>query len=92
MFTRSRTSWSTILVPLTAALVIVVAICSALYLREANQIANTALDNENRRMERFTGLFANDISAAVSERLGKLGPDARVAVLPQGPLTIPYLA
>lgn len=33
-----------------------------------------------------------DISAAVNERLQKRGPGARVAVLPQGPLTIPYLA
>lgn len=33
-----------------------------------------------------------DISATVRERLEKLGPEARVAVLPQGPLTIPYLA
>lgn len=33
-----------------------------------------------------------DISAAVSECLDKLGPAARLAVLPQGPLTIPYLA
>ena len=33
-----------------------------------------------------------DISATVREKLAKLGPGARVAVLPQGPLTIPYLA
>jgi len=33
----------------------------------------------------------HDISAAVAEELGKLGPEARVAALPQGPLTIPYL-
>jgi nickel-dependent lactate racemase len=33
-----------------------------------------------------------DIGAAVRQRLEKLGPEARVAVLPQGPLTIPYLA
>ena len=33
-----------------------------------------------------------DIGAAVAERLRQSGPDARVAVLPQGPLTIPYLA
>jgi nickel-dependent lactate racemase len=33
-----------------------------------------------------------DIRQAVEERLARLGPDARVAVLPQGPLTIPYLA
>jgi lactate racemase len=33
-----------------------------------------------------------DIGAEVRRRLEKLGPGARVAVLPQGPLTIPYLA
>ncbi len=33
-----------------------------------------------------------DISETVGQRLGELGPNARVAVLPQGPLTIPYLA
>ena len=32
-----------------------------------------------------------DIGAAVRERLQQFGPQARVAVLPQGPLTIPYL-
>jgi len=34
----------------------------------------------------------HDIARAVNERLAKLGPNARVAVLPQGPLTLPYLA
>ena len=33
-----------------------------------------------------------DVGQAVRERLAKLPADARVAVLPQGPLTIPYLA
>jgi nickel-dependent lactate racemase len=33
-----------------------------------------------------------DIAATVREKLAKYGPGARVAVLPQGPLTIPYLA
>lgn len=33
-----------------------------------------------------------DIAAAVTEKLSEHGPEARVAVLPQGPLTIPYLA
>lgn len=33
----------------------------------------------------------HDISATVQARLAKLGPEARIAVLPQGPLTIPYL-
>jgi len=33
----------------------------------------------------------HDISGAVQELLDGLGPQARVAALPQGPLTIPYL-
>lgn len=33
----------------------------------------------------------DDIGAAVRDELARLGPEARVAVLPQGPLTIPYL-
>ncbi len=33
-----------------------------------------------------------DIAATVREKLAKYGPGSRVAVLPQGPLTIPYLA
>ena len=32
-----------------------------------------------------------DISAEVRKCLDEAGPNARVAVLPQGPLTIPYL-
>ena len=32
-----------------------------------------------------------DIAAAVTAELARFGPNARVAVLPQGPLTIPYL-
>lgn len=32
-----------------------------------------------------------DIARTVYERLARLGPHAKVAVLPQGPLTIPYL-
>ncbi len=33
-----------------------------------------------------------NIETTVNEQLTKLGPNARIAVLPQGPLTIPYLA
>ncbi len=33
-----------------------------------------------------------DLGAAVRTELQRLGPAARIAVLPQGPLTIPYLA
>jgi hypothetical protein len=32
-----------------------------------------------------------DIAAAVREEMKRVGDTARVAVLPQGPLTIPYL-
>jgi nickel-dependent lactate racemase len=45
--------------------------------------------------ETVRGAFLNpcrDIAATVRKRLEELGPNARVAVLPQGPLTIPYLA
>lgn len=34
----------------------------------------------------------HDISVEVDKRLKELGPGSKVAVLPQGPLTIPYLA
>jgi lactate racemase len=33
-----------------------------------------------------------DIAARVAMELERLGPDARIAVLPEGPMTIPYLA
>lgn len=33
-----------------------------------------------------------DLGRAINERLETLGPSGRLAVLPQGPLTIPYLA
>ena len=33
-----------------------------------------------------------DISARVGAELTKAGPEARIAVLPEGPMTIPYLA
>ena len=33
-----------------------------------------------------------DITAAIAQKLALLGSTARIAVLPQGPLTIPYLA
>ena len=67
MLKRSRIPISSLLLPLTVAFILVAAICSALYLREANGIAFTNLDNENRRMDRFSGLFKSDIAAAVSD-------------------------
>ena len=67
MFRPQRISFSKLLVPLAVALVFVLGICGALYLREADQIEGTTLDNENRRMERFTGLFRSDVTSMVSD-------------------------
>lgn len=41
--------------------------------------------------ERTVVIEPTAIAATVAETLKKLGDQARVAVLPQGPLTIPYL-
>jgi hypothetical protein len=64
---RSRIPLSSLFLPLAVAAVLVVGICSVLYLREANQVALSTLDNESRRVERFSGLFRNDIGDAVSD-------------------------
>ncbi len=34
----------------------------------------------------------SDVGAAIEAELRRIGPEARVAVLPEGPMTIPYLA
>jgi nickel-dependent lactate racemase len=34
----------------------------------------------------------DDVARRVAKELAQLGPDARIAVLPEGPMTIPYLA
>ena len=49
----------------------------------------SSIDEETLRAAHLTPCA--DISATVAEELVKRGPEARVAVLPQGPLTIPYL-
>jgi len=67
MFKSQRISITNLLAPLILAILFVLGICSALYLREANQIASTTLDNENRRMDRFAGFFRNDIGTAVKD-------------------------
>lgn len=61
----------------------------ALIQRRADVLLYSSLPEEMARRA-FLKLCL-DISAAVAQRLRELGPDARVAVLPQGPLTIPYL-
>jgi nickel-dependent lactate racemase len=62
----------------------------ALIQRKARVLVYSSLPDDVIRQAHLTP--CHDITAAVNERLAQLGPDARVAVLPQGPLTIPYLA
>jgi nickel-dependent lactate racemase len=62
----------------------------ALIQRRAKVLVYSSLPDEIIRAAHLTP--CHDIGAAVKEQLEKLGPEARVAVLPQGPLTIPYLA
>lgn len=62
----------------------------ALIQRKASVIVYSSLPDEIIRAAHLTP--CRDISAVVNERLKQLGPEARVAVLPQGPLTIPYLS
>ncbi|MCL4180681.1 MAG: nickel-dependent lactate racemase [Verrucomicrobia bacterium] len=62
----------------------------ALIQRRAEVLVYSSLTDDVIRACHLTP--CRDIAAAVNERLAKHGPDARVAALPQGPLTIPYLA
>jgi len=62
----------------------------ALIQRRAEVLLYSSLPDDIARRAFLTP--CHDISAAVARRLEALGPRARVAVLPQGPLTIPYLA
>ncbi|MBI3877175.1 MAG: nickel-dependent lactate racemase [Verrucomicrobia bacterium] len=62
----------------------------ALVQRKAKVLVYSSLPDETIRACHLEP--CHDISGAVNELLKRLGPDARVAVLPQGPLTIPYLA
>ena len=62
----------------------------ALVQRHAEVLVHSMLDNDT--IEACHLVPCGDISAEVTKRLDQLGPDARIAVLPQGPLTIPYLA
>jgi nickel-dependent lactate racemase len=62
----------------------------ALIQRKASVLVHSSLPDDVIHACHLTP--CHDIGAAVEERLRQLGPEARVAVLPQGPLTIPYLA
>lgn len=61
----------------------------ALIQRKANVLLYSSLPDPIVRAAHLTA--CPDISAAVHRLLAEYGPGARVAVLPQGPLTIPYL-
>src|SRR5688572_15883882 len=62
----------------------------ALIQRRAEVLVYSSLSTEVLRKAHLKPCV--DIGAAVREKLAQSGPGARVAVLPQGPLTIPYLA
>ncbi len=57
--------------------------------RKARVLVHSKLPDEIVRACHLTP--CHDISAAVREELERRGPQSRVAVLPQGPLTVPYL-
>lgn len=61
----------------------------ALIQRRAEVQIYSSLDNAT--IEGAHLKACSDLAKTVTDRLATLGPEARVAVLPQGPLTIPYL-
>jgi nickel-dependent lactate racemase len=62
----------------------------ALIQRRARVLVYSALPPETLRAAHLEPCV--DIAATVQAELARFGPQSRVAVLPQGPLTIPYLA
>jgi nickel-dependent lactate racemase len=62
----------------------------ALIQRRAEVLVYSSLPEEVIRSAHLKA--CRNISETVHEKLRHYGPDARIAVLPQGPLTIPYLA
>jgi nickel-dependent lactate racemase len=61
----------------------------ALVQRKARVLLYSSLPDEVVRAAHLTP--CHDIGATVQAKLAELGPSARVAALPQGPLTIPYV-
>src|SRR3989475_1448671 len=62
----------------------------ALVQRKAKVLVYSSLSDKAIRAAHLTP--CHDISAAIAKGLNNAGPNATLAVLPQGPLTIPYLA
>ncbi len=61
----------------------------AMIQRDAEVLVHSTIPDETLRAVHLTP--CHDIAAKVRSRLDQLGPAARVAVLPHGPLSIPYL-
>ncbi|MEO8428944.1 MAG: nickel-dependent lactate racemase [Verrucomicrobiota bacterium] len=62
----------------------------ALIQRRAKVLVYSSLSDDVIRAAHLTP--CHDIGAEIRTRLQQLGPESRIAILPQGPLTIPYLA
>ena len=62
----------------------------ALVQRKAQVYLYSGLDAETVRDAMLTP--TDDIEATLAELLDRYGPDSRVAVLPEGPQTVPYVA
>lgn len=62
----------------------------ALVQRKARVLLYSSMPDEVVRAVHLTP--CHEIAVAVREELARIGPAARVAVLPEGPLNIPYLA
>lgn len=58
--------------------------------KRARILLHSSLSDDAVRAAHLTP--CNDVGAAVQEELARLGGSARIAALPQGPLTIPYVA
>jgi PAS domain S-box-containing protein len=67
MPTRPRISWTALLLPLLLALIVVLIICSVLYLREADQTQKNILERESQRMRIFGDLVGNEINETISD-------------------------
>jgi nickel-dependent lactate racemase len=57
--------------------------------RKANVYLHSSLDPETVRQAMLEP--ATDVEATLAELLQRYGPGARVAVLPEGPQTVPYV-
>jgi lactate racemase len=57
--------------------------------RRAEVLVHSTLPDEKVKAAKMRP--CPDIRVAIEERIARIGPGARLAILPQGPLTIPYV-